>query len=82
MGVGEHCRSGAVRGRGVGTRLMGEFVAHARAEKGSGIFLEVRESNEGARALYGKMGFEETGSRKSYYSDPAEDAILYRLRLY
>jgi [ribosomal protein S18]-alanine N-acetyltransferase len=74
--------AGAVRGRGVGTRLMGEFVAHARAEKGSGIFLEVRESNEGARALYGKMGFEETGLRKSYYSDPAEDAILYQLRLY
>jgi [ribosomal protein S18]-alanine N-acetyltransferase len=71
--------AGAVRGRGVGTRLLGEFIAHARAEKASGIFLEVRESNESARALYRKMGFEETGSRKSYYSDPAEDAILCRL---
>jgi ribosomal-protein-alanine N-acetyltransferase len=73
--------AGAVRGRGVGTRLLCEFVAHARAEKGSRIFLEVRASNEGARALYRKMGFEETGLRKSYYSDPAEDAIQCQLRL-
>ena len=69
------------RRTGVGTGLVGEFVEHARAARGSEIFLEVRESNEGARALYRKMGFEETGLRKSYYSDPAEDAILCRLRL-
>ena len=69
------------RRSGVGTGLLGEFVEHARAARGSEIFLEVRESNEGARALYRKMGFEETGLRKSYYSDPAEDAILCRLRL-
>jgi ribosomal-protein-alanine N-acetyltransferase len=70
-----------VRRQGVGTRLLGEFVAHARAERGSGIFLEVRKSNESARALYRKAGFEETGLRRSYYSNPAEDAILCRLRL-
>jgi ribosomal-protein-alanine N-acetyltransferase len=67
---------------GVGTRLLGEFIAHARAERGSGIFLEVRQSNQGARALYRKAGFKETGLRKSYYSDPPEDAILCRLTLY
>ena len=70
------------RHRGVGTFLLNEFVAHARAEPGSGIFLEVRESNQSARALYRKVGFEETGLRKSYYSNPSEDAILCRLRLY
>ncbi|MFZ2083022.1 MAG: hypothetical protein WAU92_00915, partial [Candidatus Sulfotelmatobacter sp.] len=32
------------------------------------IFLEVRESNQVARSLYRKAGFEETGARKSYYS--------------
>jgi [ribosomal protein S18]-alanine N-acetyltransferase len=71
-----------VRRRGVGTRLLGEFVAHARAEQGSGIFLEVRESNHSARALYRKVGFQEKGLRKSYYSRPPEDAILCRLWLY
>jgi ribosomal-protein-alanine N-acetyltransferase len=70
------------RRRGVGTRLLEEFVAQARAQQGRGIFLEVRESNQSARALYRKAGFEETGLRKSYYSNPLEDAILCRLRLY
>jgi ribosomal-protein-alanine N-acetyltransferase len=72
----------AIRRRGVGARLLGEFIRYARAEEGSGIFLEVRESNQSARALYRKLGFEETGLRKSYYSDPLEDAILCSLRLY
>jgi ribosomal-protein-alanine N-acetyltransferase len=71
----------SARRRGLGTRLMGEFIAHARAEQGSGIFLEVRESNQSARALYQKVGFEEMGLRKSYYSDPPEDAMLCRLSL-
>jgi [ribosomal protein S18]-alanine N-acetyltransferase len=69
------------RRQGVATRLFGEFVAHARAEQGSAVFLEVRESNQSARALYRKAGFTETGLRKSYYSNPPEDAILCRLSL-
>jgi len=72
----------AARRRGVATRLLGEFVAQVRAEQGRGIFLEVRKSNQSARALYRKAGLEETGLRKSYYSNPAEDAILCRLSLY
>lgn len=70
------------RGKGLGTRLLGELVEHAKSNESSEIFLEVRESNQSARALYRKAGFEETGLRKSYYSDPPEDAILCRLRLY
>jgi [ribosomal protein S18]-alanine N-acetyltransferase len=70
------------RRQGVATRLLGEFVAHARAEHGSAVFLEVRESNLGARALYRKAGFTEMGLRKSYYSNPPEDAIVCRLSLY
>jgi ribosomal-protein-alanine N-acetyltransferase len=72
----------AARRRGVGARLLSEFISHARAERGSAIFLEVRESNQSARALYRKAGFDEAGLRKSYYSHPPEDAILCRLRLY
>ncbi|MGO9170141.1 MAG: ribosomal protein S18-alanine N-acetyltransferase, partial [Candidatus Sulfotelmatobacter sp.] len=69
------------RQRGVGSRLLGKFIAHVRAENGSGIFLEVRESNRCARALYRRAGFDQTGLRKGYYANPAEDAILYRLSL-
>jgi len=71
----------AVRCRGVGTRLLGEFIAYARARQGAEILLEVRESNHNARALYRRAGFEETGLRDSYYSAPREAAIICRLRL-
>jgi [ribosomal protein S18]-alanine N-acetyltransferase len=72
--------AGSKRRRGVAAGLLGKFIAHARAAgQGREIFLEVRESNLSARALYRKLGFEETGLRKSYYSNPPEDAILCRL---
>ncbi|MHB8217653.1 MAG: GNAT family N-acetyltransferase [Candidatus Sulfotelmatobacter sp.] len=70
------------RRRGVGTRLMKELVAQARSQPGSIILLEARESNEGARGLYRKLGFEERGLRKSYYANPEEDAIMYHLVLH
>jgi [ribosomal protein S18]-alanine N-acetyltransferase len=70
------------RRRGVGTYLLNEFISRVRATSGSRIFLEVRESNQSARRLYNTLGFEETGLRKSYYSDPREDAILCHLKLY
>jgi [ribosomal protein S18]-alanine N-acetyltransferase len=68
------------RRRGIGERLLGELIEHVRSAQGSEIFLEVRQSNHDARALYRKMGFEETGLRSGYYSYPPEDAILCRLR--
>jgi len=71
----------AARRRGVGEGLLRAFIAHARAKPGNRIFLEVRESNQAARALYRKAGFEEAGLRKGYYLSPVEDAILCRLSL-
>jgi ribosomal-protein-alanine acetyltransferase len=71
-----------VQRRGLGTRLLAEFIAHARSENASAIFLEVRESNQSARALYQKLGFEEVGSRRGYYANPPDDAILCRLSLF
>lgn len=66
------------RKKGIGTSLMEEFLAHAKQSNSVSVFLEVRQSNEAARALYVKLGFVPTGSRKSYYSNPIEDAVLYR----
>src|ERR1700721_425447 len=45
------------------------------------VFLEVRESNQAARAFYARLGFEQSGRRKLYYANPPEDAALYRLTL-
>ena len=42
------------------------------------IFLDVRESNTIAIKLYESLGFRDTGVRKSYYSNPTEDAVLMK----
>lgn len=71
--------AGAARRRGLGTRLLGEFLNRIRNELATAVFLEVRESNLAARALYEKWAFVESGRRSQYYQHPQEDAILYRL---
>jgi [ribosomal protein S18]-alanine N-acetyltransferase len=70
-----------VRRRGLGTSLLAEFMVVARAQKAIAVFLEVRETNRPARALYEKWGFVEVGRRKGYYSGPGEDALVYRYTL-
>ena len=64
--------------RGLGARMIQEFFTLARDRGAQAIFLEVRQSNRAARGLYSKLGFVESGHRKSYYQDPEEDAIMYK----
>lgn len=66
-----------LQGKGIGTQLMQEFLNQAQQNNNGTVFLEVRESNVAARALYKKVGFQQIGRRKSYYNNPLEDAILY-----
>jgi ribosomal-protein-alanine N-acetyltransferase len=73
--------SETVRRRGLGSRLLQEFLTVARNRAVEKIFLEVRESNLAARRLYEKSGFSESGRRQSYYQQPKEDAIVYHLGL-
>ena len=71
--------AGVARRRGLGSRLLSELLGMARARGAKAVFLEVRESNRAARALYEKWMFVEHGRRRRYYQDPDEDAILYRI---
>ena len=71
----------SARRKGTGNQLLIALIAEARETNSDSVFLEVRESNVAARALYEKSGFRSTGRRKSYYSNPLEDAILYCLNL-
>jgi ribosomal protein S18 acetylase RimI-like enzyme len=65
----------ALRRRGVAAWLLGEVLASA----GGPWFLEVRESNQAARSLYGKFGFREVSRRPGYYQDTGEAAVVMRL---
>jgi ribosomal-protein-alanine N-acetyltransferase len=71
----------AARRKGIGKRLLNGLLAAARESNSTAVFLEVRDSNTSARALYEKAGFKQTGHRPSYYTSPSEDAILYRKAL-
>ena len=69
---------GSARRRGLGSRLLGEFLDLIRSRGGQEIWLEVRESNLAARTLYERWAFVETGRRKQYYSDPLEGALILK----
>ncbi len=64
------------RKSGVGSLLLNELLKEAKLRGIRALTLEVRKSNEGAKALYRKYGFEEGGFRKAYYADNHEDAII------
>jgi ribosomal-protein-alanine N-acetyltransferase len=69
------------RGRGFGRALL-EYVLDLWEKLGAGrATLEVRRSNEVAINLYEKLGFTVAGTRRDYYTEPVEDAlILWRER--
>ena len=64
------------RQRGIGYRLLSYGL---KTELGHGVetvFLEVREKNLPARALYKAYGFKEISIRKNYYQNPADNAVV------
>lgn len=66
----------AARRQGIGSALIGALLERAQALSLSFVTLEVRQSNEPAKALYAKHGFAAVGLRKNYYQRPMEDAVL------
>lgn len=62
------------RRQGIGKKLIEALISNSNGC--SVITLEVRQSNQPAKNLYAKCGFEITATRKNFYSSPVEDAIL------
>lgn len=65
--------------KGLGQQML-EFAVQAAKDRGALIiYLEVRESNNRAIALYQKMGFSQVGVRKDYYPglNQREDALVF-----
>jgi len=71
------------RGKGIGSLLLKEVIAMAKARGLEKVELEVYEGNSGARALYKKFGFVEEGHiRKGRkHKGQYEDMILMGLFL-
>jgi ribosomal-protein-alanine N-acetyltransferase len=69
------------RRRGVARTLIERVAAELMREGVRSLYLEVRESNVAARALYESMGFAPVGRRRGYYQMPSEDALLLRKEL-
>jgi ribosomal-protein-alanine N-acetyltransferase len=70
-----------LRGRGIGSRLLGRMLEVARDSGIRSLHLEVRESNELAREMYARRGFKEIGVRRGYYEGPREDARVLKKSL-
>jgi [ribosomal protein S18]-alanine N-acetyltransferase len=65
-----------VRGRGIGSALLRHVVAEARRLGARRATLEVRASNVAARRLYERLGFYVAATRRNYYTNPVEDALI------
>lgn len=63
---------------GIGRYLLDSAMTEALAGGAKSLYLEVRESNVAARAMYGGRGFLAVGRRPAYYRNPMEDALLLR----
>jgi [ribosomal protein S18]-alanine N-acetyltransferase len=71
----------AARRQGVGRSLLDWVVGEGERRGTGALYLEVRESNTAARALYRSRGFLEVGRRRAYYRNPTEDAMVLRLSM-
>lgn len=64
------------RRKGVGSAIIKYAIDNCKNFNMDFLTLEVRESNGNAISLYSKIGFENVGVRKFFYSNPTENAVI------
>ena len=64
------------RRKGIGEKIVRDILNRAYEKGVRDFFLEVRETNSVAIALYEKIGFKEEGIRKNFYDKPRENALI------
>ena len=69
------------RRKGIAEALIDALSAGLRERGNVCLTLEVRASNDPAKALYEKLGFIQVGRRPNYYRNPKEDALILRKAL-
>ncbi len=68
--------SAEYRCRGIATNLILCLMQTAKANGGKRMTLEVREFNHKAQRVYSALGFRYAGTRRKYYSDTGENALI------
>ncbi|MFO7666081.1 MAG: ribosomal protein S18-alanine N-acetyltransferase [Desulfobacterales bacterium] len=69
------------RNSGIAFWLLNRCFEKALTKGVTSVFLEVRESNDAATALYSKLGFMPVGIRPNYYTETGEDALVFMKKL-
>ncbi len=67
----------SLRRQGIAAALLHDALLFAVQAGAHRAFLEVRCSNTAAREFYQAHGFSSAGSRRNYYRDPDEDALIF-----
>ena len=77
------CVNSAFQGRGYGEALMFYALDRARSLGAENVTLEVRVSNSPAQSLYRKLGFQQIGVLRDYYTTEksTEDAFVMKLQM-
>ena len=65
----------------IASQLLQKALAFLKTQKAAHCFLELRRSNQAAFNLYQKHGFEVIATRRDYYKDPTEDALIMKKNL-
>lgn len=66
------------RRQGIAEQLILALTEALKSRGSRCLTLEVRASNEPAKKLYEKLGFQQIGRRPNYYRNPREDAWILR----
>ena len=62
--------------KGLGRYLLADLIKRSRSLRTNHIYLEVKDSNEQAKAFYKSMGFKTIGNRTNFYKDGSNALTL------
>ena len=68
------------QGKGIGKMLLSDLIKHSNSLRATQIYLEVKDTNEAAKAFYKSRGFKREGRRSNFYND-GSDAIIFIKKL-